>query len=139
MIGESVIRSRFECTGRRPVHFFGKMILAAGAAVLAGLEASPAYAESAPPAVSAAAPAVHGQSVADFYRGRNNYPLWLAPTAGDAAEQLVTLLGSANLDGLDPERYNVAGLRQALDAARRGKRKQIEQADQLLSAAFVAY
>src|SRR5690242_9322231 len=107
MIGESVIRSRFECTGRRPVHFFGKMIGAVCAVLLAGLAASPAYAESAPAAVPAAAPGLHGQGVADFYRGRNDYPLWLAPTAGDAADQLVNLLSSANLDGLDPARYNV--------------------------------
>src|SRR3954469_13851814 len=137
MIGESVIRSRFECTGRRPVHFFGKTALAACGLMLAGLGAVPAYAESPRPAVSSAQPAVHGQSVADFYRGRNNYPLWLAPTAGDAAEQLVTLLSSASLDGLDPSRYNVPALREALAAARSGKRKQVEQADQLLSGAFV--
>jgi murein L,D-transpeptidase YcbB/YkuD len=87
----------------------------------------------------AQSPAIHGQTVADFYRGRNNYPLWFAPTAGDAAEQLVSLLGSAGLDGLDPARYNVAALRDALAAARSGKRKQVEQADQMLSAAFVAY
>ena len=51
----------------------------------------------------------------------------------------MALLSSASLDGLDPNRYNVAALQQALDAARSGKRKRVEQADQMLSAAFVAY
>jgi murein L,D-transpeptidase YcbB/YkuD len=117
------------------VHFFRKVAWATTALLLAG----------APTAASAAAspqaqqPSIVSQSISDFYRGRNNAPLWLAPTAGDAAEQLLTLLGTANLDGLSPDHYRVADLRQALDAARGGKRKRIEQADQQLSAAFVSY
>jgi murein L,D-transpeptidase YcbB/YkuD len=95
-----------------------------------------AFAAQAP---MATAPAPVGQSVADFYRGRNYYPLWLAPNAGDAAGQLLNLLGSASLDGLDPQKYQVDALRQAVDAARTGKRKRIEEADQQLSAAFVTY
>lgn len=49
------------------------------------------------------------------------------------------MLASANLDGLDPAHYHVAELRQAVDAARGGKRKKVEEADTQLSAAFVSY
>ena len=129
-----MIGLRTKCTGRRPVHFF-RSIAPAAAALLAG--AVPAVATAQPvPAVHQTAPS---QTVADFYRGRANSPLWLSPAAGDAAQQLLALLSTANFDGLDPNRYQTATLQQALDAARSGKRKRVEQADQLLSAAFVSY
>jgi murein L,D-transpeptidase YcbB/YkuD len=92
-----------------------------------------------PAAAQVAAPSPSGQSVADFYRARKDAPLWLAPGAGDAAEQLVSLLATASLDGLNPERYHVPALEQALQAAQRGKRKRVLEADQQLSAAFVSY
>ncbi|HEV2594850.1 MAG TPA: L,D-transpeptidase family protein [Sphingomicrobium sp.] len=134
-----MISLRHKCTGRRPVHFFQKF----AAAAALGLVVMPSTAQAAPsePRI-AAAPAqqsLAGQSIADFYRGRNNYPLWLSPTAGDAAEQLMNLLASASFDGLDPQRYRVDALRQAVEAARSGKRKHVEEADQQLSAAFVLY
>ena len=139
LIGECVNSLRHECTGRWPVHFFQKIALAASALAFAAIPTA-ALASSKPVAASPVQQAmVGGQTVADFYRGRNNYPLWLSPTAGDAAEQLVSLLNSANLDGLDPQKYHVEALRQAIDGARSGKRKRVEEADQLLSAAFVAY
>jgi murein L,D-transpeptidase YcbB/YkuD len=104
------------------------------------LGAAPAIAATAPPLQPQAQRApVLAQTVDDFYRGRNNYPLWLAPTAGDAAAQLITLLESANFDGLDPQKYHVAELREAVNAARSGKRKRLEEADRQLSTAFVAY
>jgi murein L,D-transpeptidase YcbB/YkuD len=122
------------------VHFFRKTFPPLAALLLAAA-GSPALAA---PGAAQGRPQVQGatafsQTVDDFYRGRNNYPLWLSPSAGDAAEQLLKLLGSANLDGLEPQKYNVPALRQALDAARGGKRKRVEEADRLLSAAFVAY
>ena len=80
-----------------------------------------------------------GQTVDDFYRARNGAPLWLAPTAGDAAEQLISLLSTSNLDGFDPARYQVATLQQAVTAARGGKKADIDRADRELSNAFVVY
>src|SRR4051794_37990123 len=86
-----------------------------------------------------------GQSAADFYRARNNYPLWLSPAAGDAANQLIALLSSSNLDGLYPDKYHVAALQQSLAAARtpKGSRKKqaedLDRAEHALSDAFVAY
>jgi murein L,D-transpeptidase YcbB/YkuD len=92
-------------------------------------------------AAPAPAPAVQPatQSVADFYRARSSAPLWFSPAAGDAAQQLVSLLGTSSLDGLDPDKYHVAELQKALQSAWGGKRKLVAQADQQLSDAFVAY
>ena len=135
LIGERVKSLRFECTGRRPVHFFQKLGIVAAALTFV---AAPAAAE-AQPVAPVEAHAIAGQSVGDFYRARNDYPLWLSPAAGDAAQQLIALLSSANLDGLDPARYNVPAIQQAMNAARGGKRKRVEAADELLSAAFAAY
>jgi murein L,D-transpeptidase YcbB/YkuD len=132
-----VISLRNECTGRWPVHFFQKMTIAAAALALAAVPATASVAAAAPTQVQRAVVAT--QTVDDFYRGRNNYPLWLAPNAGDAAQQLVSLLSTASLDGLDPSKYHVAELQQALDAAKSGKRKYVEQADRMLSQAFTAY
>jgi murein L,D-transpeptidase YcbB/YkuD len=120
------------------VHFFRKVVSSAAALLLAALPAcASAEAAAAPAAVRPAT--VGGQSVADFYRGRNDYPFWLAPNAGDAADQLLALLSSAGLDGLDPAKYNVAALRDAVAAAKNGKRKQVAEADHALSEAFASY
>ena len=132
-----MISLRDQCTGRRPVHFFGPKIFAAAALMLAAVPTA-AVAATAPPA-PAERSAATSQSVDDFYRGRNNYPLWLAPNSGDAAQQLLNLLSTANLDGLDPSRFHVAELQQALDAAKSGKRKRVEEADRMLSQSFAAY
>jgi murein L,D-transpeptidase YcbB/YkuD len=136
LIGDCVKSLRFECTGRRPVHFFRKAALATASVVLCA--ASP-LAAAVPATAPAAQAPLAGQTIADFYRSRAGYPLWLSPASGDAAQQLVNLLSTANLDGLDPNRYQVAALRQALEAARTGKRKRVAEADEMLSAAFVAY
>jgi len=96
---------------------------------------APAAAADAQPTVRAAV----GQSIPDFYKARKGAPLWLTPAAGDAAQQLISLLSTASIDGLSPDRYQPAALQTALEQARRGKHKDIERADQQLSAAFVAY
>jgi murein L,D-transpeptidase YcbB/YkuD len=141
-----VIRLRDECTGRWPVHFF-KSSAAAAAIIFAVLPsaASAAATASGQDPVQAQHVPTAGQSVADFYRARNNYPLWLSPTAGDAADQLVTLLSSANLDGLYPDKYHAAALQQALGEARadnknpKAKAKLTDDVEHELSDAFVAY
>ena len=125
------------CTGPRPVHFFLKTS-AALAAVL--ISAGPAAAQAVQPAAATAArPLASGQSVADFYRLRNDYPLWLASNSGDSAQQLLALLSSANLDGINPTTFNVPQLQQLVDGARSGKKKRVEEADKVLSNAFVSY
>jgi murein L,D-transpeptidase YcbB/YkuD len=134
-IGELVTVLRSECTGRRPVHFFRKIAIAAAALAAAVPACASAQAAPAP----AIAQPVRGQGVADFYRGRNDYPFWLSEKAGDAADQLLALLSSARLDGLDPAKYHVAELQAAVADARTGKKKHVAEADRALSEAFVAY
>jgi murein L,D-transpeptidase YcbB/YkuD len=105
------------------------------------LAPAPAVAQSAPvAAVSSVARTSTGQSVADFYKARKDAPLWLAPTSGDAAQQLIALLGTASVDGFNPDRYQPALLQALVQRAQaKHKRKDIERADEALSQAFVAY
>jgi L,D-transpeptidase YcbB len=77
--------------------------------------------------------------IAAFYRARAGAPLWLSPSSGAAAQQLVSLLATSQADRLNPRRYNVKALGRALDEARRGSPAAVQRAEAMLSAAFVAY
>lgn len=77
--------------------------------------------------------------VASFYRVRNGAPLWLSPSSGAAAQQLISLLASAQADHLNPRRYNVRALSRAVNSARGGDPAAVQRADVMLSEAFVAY
>src|SRR6476646_9084361 len=103
---------------------------AAALAVPAALTTGPAQ---------AAAASVSGGEIANFYRSRGGAPLWLAPGAGNAAQQLQQLLATAQADNLNPKRYNAKGLARALGDARRGDPAAVQRAEAMLSAAFVAY
>lgn len=134
------------CTGRWPVHSYRKLGSVVAGAILAAAPltlawSTPAAAEAAVAATAAPAKpiAVPTQTIDDFYRLRKNAPLWLAPASGNAAEQLISLLSTASIDGLAPDKYHVSVLQEALQTARGGKRKEVEKADRLLSDAFVAY
>lgn len=133
------------CTGRWPVHSFQKKrrlaaALTSGAAALL-VPATAAAQPAAPLAVMPAiAPSPAGQTIADFYKARQDAPLWLAPQAGDAPQQLISLLSTASLDGLAPAKYQPAELETLLQTAlAKHKRKDVQRADQALSNAFVAY
>ena len=135
------------CTGPWPVHSFRKKsgpaaaLIIGAAAVLAPTAAAAQTAATAPVASAAAvARPQAGQGVADFYKARQGVPLWLSPQSGDAAQKLIALLSTASIDGIDPNQFQIAELQAALDRAHaRNKRKDIERADEELSAAFVAY
>lgn len=134
------------CTGRWPVHSYPGDSLAAALLIGAASLLAPtgAIAQSAGAAPVRSAPAIApsplGQGIADFYKARKGAPLWLSPQAGDSAQQLVSLLSTASLDGLSPDRYHPAELEAQLQAVRtKQKRKDIERADEALSEAFVAY
>ena len=86
-----------------------------------------------------AAAAPQSAEVASFYRARNGAPLWLSPSSGAAAQQLIALLASAGADHLNPRRYNVRALSRAVDDARGGNPAAVQRADVMLSEAFVAY
>jgi len=109
-------------------------LAAAAALSTAGLgfiAASPAAAVAAEPAASSA--------VADFYRSRGGARLWFAPNSGYAAQYLIRQLSSAQVDGLDPRRYDVRGLTKALAKAQRGDPRAVARAEMMLSEALVAY
>src|SRR6185295_15094905 len=124
-------------------HFFQKLGVAAAGLILAATPVTPALAEQATTSAMSVATAAGrpqaGQSAADFYRARKDAPLWFSPTAGDAAQQLISLLSTASLDGLSADRYQPAALQAALNSARKGKRKLVGAADRQLSDAFAAY
>jgi murein L,D-transpeptidase YcbB/YkuD len=131
-----VIKLRNSCTGHWPVHLYQKLKAAAAALVLAAAPIGLGYAT---PASAATVAAPTGQTIADFYKARKDSPLWLAPNAGDSAQQLISLLSTASLDGLDPDRFRPSAIQAAVETARRGKRKDIARAEQQLSEGFVAY
>ena len=65
--------------------------------------------------------------------------MWFAPSAGNAASQLVQLIATAQADHLNPRRYNVRALERAVADARSGSPTAIQHAEAMLSAAFVTY
>ena len=140
---------RFRSTGRhvRPVFSFTRFSGLAAAllavAAPAVVAAAPAHAsvQSAATIGSAAAVKGNGLGVDDFYEARQNRPLWFAgPIAGPQVQSLLSLLDTAQADGLDPGRYDAGGLRRMVAAASQGgKPKDIRKADVALSDAFVAY
>lgn len=122
----------------------GVAAMVAAAPLVLGL-AAPAEAKNPPPPPPPAAPATKplGTTLADFYAWRRDYPLWLAPTAGDSADELLRLLESAPVDGINPQIFALDTLHQAVAEARKGNRrpndKAVVRADRLLSQAFVTY
>ena len=78
-------------------------------------------------------------AVAAFYRSRGGAPLWFAPRSGAAAQQLVQLLATSSADNLDPRRYQAQRLARAVQAAQSGNPAAVQQAEAMLSTAFVQY
>jgi len=118
-------------SGARPLNAFVALGLAATAAVpLIGIEG---------PALAAPSASSLDAEIASFYRSRGGAPLWLSPSGGAAAQQLMTLLATAQADHLNPRRYNVRGLSRAVDAARGGNPAAVQRAEVMLSEAFVTY
>ena len=92
-----------------------------------------------PPSPAIAAAPSQDAGISAFYQARGGAPLWFAPNSGAAAQQLLSLLETAQADRLKPGRYNVKGVRRALDDARSGDPAAVRHADAVLSASFVAY
>ncbi len=133
-------RLRTLCTGLAPVHFYRALSGVAAGLVLAAAPLSAAPRANAKAAPVAAAVQIAGQSVAEFYRRRGGAPLWLAPDAGSAAPQMLEILKSAAIDGLDPALYRTDSLDAALrSVAGSSDPKAVLRADHMLSAAFAAY
>ncbi len=114
-----------------------RAIVAAGC-LAAGFIAAAPFATA--PAIARAAPSgAFDSEIAAFYRARGGAPLWLAPRSGAAAQQLIQLLGTAQADHLNPRRYDIRGLQNALASARSGNPSAVQRAEAMLSTAFVAY
>lgn len=114
-----------------------------GVAAAFMLAAAPLPSFAAAPAVAAggaqlAAPYSNGYGITDFYRARGGRLLWLAPESEAAAQSLIALLDSAAVDGLD-RGYLPRNLPRTMVAARRGDIRAVNQAETMLSQAFVAY
>ncbi len=112
-----------------------------GAAAALALAAAPVAAQAFP---YAATPGLRvpgaGQSIADFYMARGGRPLWLVGgRPRPEAMALLTLLDSAELDGLDQAKYRVKPLAKALRQVRGRDPRSVQRAEAMLSAAFVAY
>ncbi len=126
--------------GPRPARTFSRF----GGAVATLLFAAAPLPSSAAPAVAASAAPLaasydSNSGINDFYRARGNRPLWLAPQSGGAGQLVLGLLNSAAVDGLDPNRYQVRKVADALRAAQNGNGRAVNRAELMLSQAFVAY
>ena len=108
------------------------------AALVAGTAAAPLAMHGAPASAALFVQPSDG-GIAEFYRMRGGAPLWLAPTSGAAAQQLISLLATAQADHLNPRRYNVKALSRALADARSGNPAAVQRAEAMLSESFVAY
>ena len=76
----------------------------------------------------------------DFYKTRQYRPLWLqGSNVSPAAGQLLELIASAEIDGLDPDEYKPRALAAALERASEGSPKALARAEMLLSRTFVSY
>ncbi len=115
--------------------FVAKSILTGGALCVA-LAAAPLAVPA--QARSVAAVPFDGE-IAQFYRARGGAPLWFGRASGQAANQLIQLLASAQADNLNPRRYDARGLARAVATARSGDPAAVQRAEAQLSAAFVAY
>ena len=107
--------------------------------ISAAIALGAAFTGVAPRPTTAVAAVPGDAAVANFYRARGGAPLWLSPRSGNAAQQLIVLLGSASADNLDPRRYQAKALARAVTAAQSGQPGAVQQADAMLSQAFVTY
>ena len=90
-------------------------------------------------ATTGAASVVGTAAINNFYAARRNAPIWLAAGQSAPAERLMALLATSDLDGVDPQQFDLGMLEQAVRRAGSGDRAAIAQADRQLSEAFLRY
>ena len=93
-------------------------------------------------AVAAATlPAVpRGQGVKEFYEVRRERPLWFQDgRLTSAGQDLLSLLSSASVDGLNPSDYDLGDIGKAIATASPADQRAVLKADMLLSQAFADY
>lgn len=121
------------------------LTLAIFGALLLPTEATAARAETVATAIGTSAITAElrnraGGKLKRFYASRQFAPLWVSSgKIGTAAETLVALLATADLDGLKPSSYHTDDLRGALDEARSGDPRALAAAELKLSKTFARY
>jgi len=81
-----------------------------------------------------------GGRIKSFYQARGYWPLWVRNGAViPEARIFIDDLASADLDGLDPDDYDVEKLDHALDRAQDGSAESLARAELELSEAFAGY
>lgn len=81
-----------------------------------------------------------GGKYKDFYRTRGYWPLWARDgRIGPAADSLIDLVATADLDGLKPSSYDPGRLREAVAKARDGTPRDVARAELLLSRTLADY
>ena len=98
-----MISLRNSCTGHRPVHLYQKLKAAAAALILAAAPHRASAAQRRPPRRPWRPRRARASPIST--RRAKTRRCGLSPSAGDAAQQLISLLSTASLDGLDPDRY----------------------------------
>lgn len=78
-------------------------------------------------------------AISKFHDDRNGEPLWLGAKSGDAAQQLVRLLATAEVDGIGKGEFEPGSLLIAIREASGRDPVAVRRADELLSEAFVTY
>lgn len=80
------------------------------------------------------------REIRTFYRRTGHRPLWIrGGQIGPEADALLRLIATADADGLDPGRYRLRNLEEALDRARDGSPRSLARAEMMLSRSFVDY
>ncbi|WP_380878786.1 murein L,D-transpeptidase [Sphingomonas sp. DBB INV C78] len=81
-----------------------------------------------------------GGKLKAFYRTRGYWPMWVRDGAlGSEADTFVAILESADLDGLDPRRYDPQDLKDLIASARQGTPRDLARAELKLSRTLVDY
>jgi murein L,D-transpeptidase YcbB/YkuD len=123
-------RSKWRLIGLAVTAFLGLSNVSAQAA-------KPAY-NNASEALRSLAPSSH--QLKAFYARGGYQPIWFSgqrPTP--AATQLLDLMGSAELDGLDARDYRLDRLREAVEAARTGSSEDVARAEVAISRTLLSY
>jgi murein L,D-transpeptidase YcbB/YkuD len=108
----------------------GRVLLSSVALALAVPSAAIAQAGSSEIQAAMRAEAGGGDEIRSFYRSRGYAPLWTGSMGvKPEAEQLVEILGRADLDGLSPKKYRVKDLASALRKAGGGSPKALARAE----------
>jgi murein L,D-transpeptidase YcbB/YkuD len=96
--------------------------------------------QSRPPSIEAAIKSSSEGEVQAFYEARNFKPIWIkGGLPRPEVDQLIELLSSAHLDGLDPEDYKPGALAKLVRKARGGSPEALAKAEIRLSRSFAAY